>query len=123
MDLSEYEGQALPLEHVDYPHEPGRLYDCPACEAECWCTGRPGDTQCVFCALLEEGGVMTDKSGYGEWTPEAGKRVELHPRLDAWMLGDRFGEVVEVGRKWVHIKMDRSGKVRKVAPDDLQELL
>ena len=20
-------------EHVDYPHEPGTLYDCPACEA------------------------------------------------------------------------------------------
>ena len=32
--------------HVDYPHEPGRLYDCPACEARCHCT--PGDAQCVY---------------------------------------------------------------------------
>lgn len=32
--------------HVDYPHEPGRLYDCPACEAACHCT--PGTTECVF---------------------------------------------------------------------------
>lgn len=22
-----------PSAHVDYPHEPGMLYDCPACEA------------------------------------------------------------------------------------------
>lgn len=34
------------IEHVDYPHEPGRLYDCPACEARCHCT--PGDAECVF---------------------------------------------------------------------------
>lgn len=32
--------------HVDYPHEPGRLYDCPACEARCHCT--PGTTECIF---------------------------------------------------------------------------
>jgi hypothetical protein len=53
MDMSAYEGATLPLIHSDYPHEPGRLYDCPACEAECWCTGRPGDEQCIFCASLE----------------------------------------------------------------------
>jgi len=32
--------------HADYPHEPGRLYGCPACEAACYCT--PGDAECVF---------------------------------------------------------------------------
>jgi len=32
--------------HVDYPHQPGRLYDCPACEAACHCT--PGDAECVY---------------------------------------------------------------------------
>jgi hypothetical protein len=32
--------------HADYPHEPGRLYDCPACESHCYC--RPGETECVF---------------------------------------------------------------------------
>lgn len=35
-----------PLVHVNYPHEPGRLYDCPACEAACHCT--PGDVECVY---------------------------------------------------------------------------
>ena len=24
-------------DHVDYPHEPGYLHDCPACEARCHC--------------------------------------------------------------------------------------
>lgn len=33
-------------EHVNYPHEDGRLFDCPACEASCHCT--PGHTECVF---------------------------------------------------------------------------
>lgn len=55
--MNEYEGMALPLDHVAYPHEYGRLYDCPACEAECWCdnvgilTGE--STECIFCASLE----------------------------------------------------------------------
>lgn len=30
--------------HVDYPHEPGRLYDCPECEKRCHCT----DGSCVY---------------------------------------------------------------------------
>jgi len=32
--------------HVKYPHEAGRLFDCPACEARCHCT--PDTAQCVF---------------------------------------------------------------------------
>lgn len=49
------EGWAIackPLTHVDYPHEPGRLYDCPACESECHCSGKDGETDCVYCASL-----------------------------------------------------------------------
>lgn len=34
------------MEHADYPHEPGRLYDCPACESgPCACTD--DDAPCV----------------------------------------------------------------------------
>ena len=36
-------------QHMDYPHEPGRLHDCPACEQQCHCT--PDTTPCVHCAL------------------------------------------------------------------------
>lgn len=45
-----------------------------------------------------------------------GDRVELHPATDAWMMGDRYGDVVKVGAKLVHVRMDRSGKVRKLTP-------
>jgi hypothetical protein len=34
--------------HVDYPHEPGRLYDCDACAEACHCDPDPGTTACVF---------------------------------------------------------------------------
>jgi hypothetical protein len=32
--------------HVDYPHSPGYLFGCWACESECHC--RPGNAQCVY---------------------------------------------------------------------------
>jgi hypothetical protein len=38
-----------------------------------------------------------------------GDRIEMHPASDAWMRGDRFGEVLKVGRKLVTVKLDRSG--------------
>lgn len=37
--------------HVDYPHIPGYLYDCPACESACHCPGTSaaiGTTECVY---------------------------------------------------------------------------
>lgn len=33
-------------QHADYPHEPGRLHDCPACEASCHCTANAAE--CVY---------------------------------------------------------------------------
>jgi hypothetical protein len=41
------------MEHVNYPHGDGQLYDCPACEAECFCD--PDGTMCVYCAIELEG--------------------------------------------------------------------
>lgn len=48
-----------------------------------------------------------------------GDRVELHPATDAWMMGDQYGEVVCIGMRYIHVKMDRSGKVRKVVPENI----
>lgn len=39
--------------HSDYPHEAGRLYGCPACQAACHC-GRSGTTPCVHCDMGRE---------------------------------------------------------------------
>jgi hypothetical protein len=44
---------------------------------------------------------------------DLGDRVELHPATDAWISGDRFGEVVKIGRRYIHVHMDRSGRVRR----------
>ena len=41
---------------------------------------------------------------------KVGDRVELHPATDTWMQGDRYGEVMIIGRVYVHVKMDRSGR-------------
>jgi hypothetical protein len=45
----------IPVDHARYPHEPGTLYDCPACEARCYCT----DDSCVHCALTAETAMHT----------------------------------------------------------------
>lgn len=54
---------------------------------------------------------------------DGGERVELHPATDAWITGDRFGEVRFVGRKLVHVYMDRSRKVRKLHPRWIGEIV
>lgn len=45
------------IPHANYPHEPGRLHSCPACEARCFCDTDPGTTECIF-------------SGDHQWTKE-----------------------------------------------------
>lgn len=52
---------------------------------------------------------------------DVGDRIELSPATDAWMIGDRFGEVIRIGRFYLHVKMDTSGKVRKVVPENVYQ--
>jgi hypothetical protein len=40
---------------------------------------------------------------------KVGDRIEMHPASDAWMRGDRYGEVLKVGKVLVTVKLDRSG--------------
>ena len=51
-----------------------------------------------------------------------GQRVSMHPATDAFMMGDRYGEVVKVGKSKIHVKMDRSGKTRLVSPGNLEHI-
>jgi hypothetical protein len=48
-----------------------------------------------------------------------GDRVQLHPATDRWMRGDRYGEVVLVGRKLISVKMDVSGQIAKLHPSNI----
>lgn len=44
----------LPLLHVDYPHAPGYLYDCLACEhGPCQCTDEHGRALYAPCVSAE----------------------------------------------------------------------
>lgn len=54
---------------------------------------------------------------------QIGNRVQVSPATDAWMRGDRYGEVTGVGKKYVHIKMDRSGRTLKFSPELIYEVL
>jgi hypothetical protein len=47
-----------------------------------------------------------------------GQRVQLHPDTDT-AVGDRWGEVVTVGDKYVHVLLDVSGHLRVFRPDEL----
>lgn len=54
-----------------------------------------------------------------------GERVELHPGTDAWMRGDRYGEIVAVVERHGHVvsvrvKMDRSGRVLRLDPSRVE---
>ena len=51
-----------------------------------------------------------------------GQRVKAHPATDCFMMGDVYGIVVKIGAKHIHVRMDRSGKVRKFHPANLLAL-
>jgi hypothetical protein len=51
-----------------------------------------------------------------------GYRVQLHPATDAWMMGDRYGTVTKIGRRCLHVRMDRSGRVRRVNPCNIFDI-
>ena len=52
-----------------------------------------------------------------------GDRVELHPAADRWMSGDRYGAIVKVTRKLVHILLDKSGRTAKMHPSHIGAII
>jgi hypothetical protein len=48
-----------------------------------------------------------------------GDRIQLHPATDAWMRGDRFGQIRKITQKFYHVAMDGSGRVLRVPPHDI----
>jgi hypothetical protein len=51
-----------------------------------------------------------------------GMRVQSHPATDAWIMGDRYGEIVKVGRTKIHVKMDRSGRTLRFSPEYVEQI-
>lgn len=54
---------------------------------------------------------------------KVGDRVELHPATDAWMSGDRFGVVERLGNDVAFVRMDRSGRVRRVSSANIGSIV
>jgi len=54
---------------------------------------------------------------------EPGTRVECHPGTDAWMQGDRYGEVkTQNASGMVTVEMDKSGRKLRFPADLLQKV-
>lgn len=51
---------------------------------------------------------------------EVGDRVQVHPAHDYWMKGDRFGVVESIGHRYVSVRMDRSKKLARFVPENLE---
>ena len=52
----------------------------------------------------------------------AGDRVEIAPHLDRHVRGDRFGVVEKVGRFYLHVRMDHSGDLFPVVPENVRKV-
>lgn len=46
-----------------------------------------------------------------------GRRVEIAPHMDAWIVGDRFGTIVRVTSRGFHVRMDRTGRTFRCMTD------
>jgi hypothetical protein len=79
------------------------------------------DPNATIAEIIASGITLETRNAYNEWVDFGGfpARVELAPHTDAWMSGDRYGVVVGVGHKRLHVHMDRSKAVRNVAPADV----
>jgi hypothetical protein len=51
-----------------------------------------------------------------------GDRVELHPGCDAWMQGDRYGEIVDLQEEYAAVLMDKSGQILRCSYDRLRKI-
>jgi hypothetical protein len=76
--------------HVNYPHFPGALYDCKACEHRCHCTGAQGETVCIY----------DGPHRYGNSTPAD----------DAVVVPSPTGPVVATRRSLTLIRSDETGR-------------
>lgn len=49
-------------------------------------------------------------------------RVRVQPWTDAFMQGDVYGTVEDLGRAYVHVRMDRSQRLRRFYPELLEKI-
>ncbi len=112
----------------DDGHEPGTLYDCPACEAFCYCGNGtpPGEnptccnlpasapeachTECVHCAIVAEVALESDASLL---TPQETATSMLGTDPQTWMDG-----IMGKARQWTRELDDRPTRTGIVEYND-----
>lgn len=64
--------------HASYPHDPGTLYDCPACEGQCFCVEisagqdvTPGDEEAGRCVGCEIAATAFATEAYRKYGPQS----------------------------------------------------
>ncbi len=55
-------------------------------------------------------------------TFKVGDRVQLHPATDLWMRGARYGTIEKLGRLYVHVRLDATGRIARVRSFNLEVL-
>ncbi len=51
-----------------------------------------------------------------------GERVKAHPATDTFMRGDVYGVIRKIGRRLIHVEMDRSGRTIRFVASNLLHL-
>lgn len=66
--------------------------------------------------------VKKNPNNYSIRDIKSGDRIQLHPGTDMWMRGARYGVVVRVGKKWVAVRLDATGRTYKFSPSNIGEI-
>lgn len=82
-----YVGLYRNTSHVNYPHFPGRLYDCPACEERCHCS--VDGSECVW------SGHQRRRTIYGDYVAPA---VTVSGAAGPWHIESEQGGVTLCGK-------------------------
>jgi hypothetical protein len=62
---------------------------------------------------------MRTQTNYDVGAFRVGDRVQAHPATEISMQGDRYGTVAKIGRPYVTVRMDVSGRLLRFAPRSL----
>lgn len=58
--------ELVSVAHSVHPHDPGTLYDCLACESECFCDAMGAFNRCIHCDLEQNAELRELYFGCGE---------------------------------------------------------
>ena len=67
--------------------------------------------------------VYAGRDGFEITDFKKGDRIEMHPATDLWMMGARYGEIVQVGRKNLKVKLDYLRRAIAVSPRNIGQIV